>query len=158
MNKKKCVNYENNHSIWSFQCKIRVVEKSKISNIWRTKSILHSINFEITQQIILDRFDVDVQQTLNREKIISSTTFFCFSIKKVLTKKKKKTALKNIMYLKTRNYFVNEIISKRILSQDSKRSMSSLSRQLSINVMQMISNSINNAFDVLKNRSNIRAF
>jgi hypothetical protein len=49
IDKKKCVNCENNHSIWSFQCKVKVIEKDKISNIWRTKSILHSINFKNIQ-------------------------------------------------------------------------------------------------------------
>ncbi len=84
IDKKKCVNYENNHSIWSFKYKIKIIEKNKISNIWRTKSILHSIDFKNIQQTTFNEFDVDAQQTFNDEKITSSTSFFCFSIKKIL--------------------------------------------------------------------------
>jgi hypothetical protein len=156
IDKKKCVNCENNHSIWSFQCKIRIIEKDKISNIWRTKSILHSINFKDIQQTTFNEFDVDAQQTFNDETITSSTSFFCSSIKEILIQKEM-TILKNIMHLKTKNYSMNEIIDKRTLSQNLERSMSSSSRQRSVSVMQMFSSQTSNAFDVLKNRSNTRA-
>jgi hypothetical protein len=62
------------------------------------------------------------------------------------------------MYLKTKNYSMNEIIDKQMLSQNLKRNMSSSSRQLNVSVMQIISNQTNNAFDVLKNRLNTRSF
>ncbi len=127
VDKKKCVNCENNHSIWSFQCKVKVAEKDKISDIWRTKSILHSIKFRNIQQTTLSELDVEAQQTSNREKITSSTSSFCFSIKKVLTQKKT-TTLKSIMHLKTKNYSMNEINDKRTLLQSLERSMSSSSR------------------------------
>ncbi len=58
------------------------------------------------------------------------------------------------MHLKTDNYAVNEVTKKRTLSKSSKRSMSSLSRQRSVSIVQNVSNQINNAFDVLRNRSN----
>jgi uncharacterized protein YcbK (DUF882 family) len=32
-NKRKCVNCDDNHSVWSFQCKIRMTEKNKIATI-----------------------------------------------------------------------------------------------------------------------------
>ncbi len=153
IDKRKCVNCEDNHSIWSFQYKIKVIEKDKISNIWRTKSILHSIDFKDIQQTTFKKLDVSAQQTFNRRKITSSTSFFCFSIEEVLTQKKT-TILKSIMHLKTRNYSMNEIIDKRTLSQSLERSMSSSSRQRSISVVQMFSSQMNNAFDVLKNRLN----
>jgi hypothetical protein len=85
MNKKKCVNCESSHSIWSFQWKIKIIEKDKISNIWRTKSILHSLNFQNIQQTIFNELDVDAQQTSNDEEITSSTSLFCFLIKQILT-------------------------------------------------------------------------
>jgi hypothetical protein len=88
VDKKKYVNCENNHSIWSFQCKVEVIEKDKISNIWRTKSILHSIDFKNIQQTTLNKLDVNAQQTFNREEITSSTSSFCFSIKEILIQKK----------------------------------------------------------------------
>ncbi len=157
INKKKCANCENNHSIWSFQCKIRIIEKNKISNIWRTKSILHSIDFKDIQQTTFKELDVSVQQTFNRKKITSSTSSFCFSIKEILIQKKT-TILKNIMHLKTKNYSMNEIIDKQTLSQNLERSMSSSSRQRSVSVVQMFSSQTSNAFDVLKNRLNTRAF
>ncbi len=138
IDKKKCVNCENNHSIWSFQCKIKIIEKDKISNVWRTKSILHSINFKNIQQTTFKEFDVDAQQMFNREKITSSTSSFCFLIKKDLDFKKI-TILKSIMHLKTKNYSMNEIINKRTLSQNLERNKSSFSRQRSVSVVQMFS-------------------
>jgi hypothetical protein len=155
VDKRKCVNCENNHSIWSFQCKVRIAEKDKISNIWRTKSILHSIDFKNIQQTIFNEFDVDAQQTFSDEKITSSTSSFCSSIKEILTQKKT-TILKSMLHLKTKNYSMNEIIDKRTLSQNLERSMSSSSCQQSVSVMQMFSSQTNNAFDVLRNRLNTR--
>jgi hypothetical protein len=157
IDKRKCANCEDNHSIWSFQCKIKIIEKDKISNIWRTKSILHSINFKDIQQTTFKELDVDAQQTFNSRKITSSTSSFCFSIKEILIQEKT-TILKSIMHLKTKNYSVNEIIDKRTLSQNFDRSMSSSSRQRSVSVVLMISSQTSNAFDVLKNRSSTRAF
>ncbi len=138
IDKRKCANCEDNHSIWSFQCKIRVIEKDRISNIWRTKSILHSIDFKDIQQTTFKELDVSAQQTFSREKITSSTSSFCFSIAEVLIQRKT-TILKSIMHLKTKNYSVNEIIDKRTLSQSLERSMSSSSRQRSVSVVQMFS-------------------
>ncbi len=62
--------------------------------------------------------------------------------------------LKNIMHLKIDKYAMNEMTKKRTLLQKSWKNMSSSSCQRSINVMQIINNQINNAFNVLKNRSN----
>jgi hypothetical protein len=60
------------------------------------------------------------------------------------------------MHLKINNYVIDEIIEKRTLSKDSKRNMSSFSRQRSVSVMQVVNNQISNAFEMLKNRSNSR--
>ncbi len=117
IHKRKCVNCENNYSIWSFQCKIKVAEKDRISNIWRKKSILHLIDFKNIQQTTFKKFDVDVQQTFVWKKITSSTFFFCFSIEEILIQKET-TTLKSIMHLKTRNYSMNEIIDKQTLCQN----------------------------------------
>jgi hypothetical protein len=116
----------------------------------------NSINFKNIQQTTLNEPDVDAQQTFNDEEITSSTSFFCFSIKKILTQEKT-TILKSIMHLKTNNYSMNEIIDKQTLSQNSERNMSSSSRQRSVSVVQMISRQTSNAFDVLRNRSSIWA-
>jgi hypothetical protein len=32
-NRRKCVNCDDNHSVWSFQCKIRMTEKNRIATI-----------------------------------------------------------------------------------------------------------------------------
>ncbi len=138
IDKRKCSNCENNHSIWSFQCKIKIIEKNRISNIWRTKFILHSIDFKDIQQTTFKEFDVNAQQTFSRKKITSSTSSFCFSIEEILIQKKT-TILKSIMHLKTKNYSMNEITDKRTLSQNLERSMSSSSRQRSVSVVQMFS-------------------
>ncbi len=82
--KENVLKSENNHSIWLFQCKFKIIEKDIISNIWRTKSILHSINLKNIQQTTFNELDVDIQQAFNDEKITSSTSSFCFSIKEIL--------------------------------------------------------------------------
>jgi hypothetical protein len=155
VNKRKCVNCEDNHSIWSFQCKIWVTEKNRISDIWRTKSILHSIEFKNVQHATFRRPDIDAQSTFAHEKITSSTSSSCSSIEVILTQDEK-TAFESIMHLEIENYFVNEITNKRTLSQDLERSMSSSSRQRSVSVMQITSSQTSNAFDVLRNRSSTR--
>jgi hypothetical protein len=156
IDKRKCANCENNHSVWFFQCKIRMIEKNKISDIWRTKSILYSTNLKNTSRTIFSKLDVVVQQTLIRSEITSSTSSFCFFIKKILIQEEIEI-LKSIMHLKIENYTINEITKKRTLSQNSERSMSSSFRQRSVSVVQMISSQTNNAFDVLRDHSSTRA-
>jgi hypothetical protein len=146
-NKRKCVNCDNNHSVWSFQYKIRMTEKNKIATIWKTKSILHSV---ITMRSTLTQRDVDVNTTSNQRIDTSQTSSCSFSI----LSQKIANALKNIMHLKTNNYAINEITKKRTLSKNSRKSMSSSSRQQNVSIVQIANNQINNAFDVLKNRSN----
>jgi hypothetical protein len=148
-NKKKCVNCDDNHSIWSFQCRIKMTKKNKIATIWKTKSILHSI---ITMKSTFIRCEIDVKATLS-QRVDTSQTFFCsFSI----LSQKIANVLKSIMHLKINNYVIDEVTEKRTLSKDSKRSMSSLSRQRSVSVVQVINSQTNNVFDVLRNRSNSR--
>jgi hypothetical protein len=148
-NKRKCVNCDDNHSVLSFQCKIKMTEKNRIATIWKTKSILHSI---ITIRSTFIQRDVDVNTTSN-QKVDTSQTFSCsFSI----LSQRIANALKSIMHLKTNNYAVNEVTEKRTLSKNSKKSMSSSSRQRNVSIVQIVNNQINNAFDVLKNRSNSR--
>jgi hypothetical protein len=115
-----------------------------------------SINFKNIQQTTLNALDVNAQQTFNDEDVTSTTSFFYFSIEKILTQKKT-TTLKNIMHFKTKNYSMNEIIDKRTLSQSSKNSMSLFSRQWSVSEMQIFSSQTSNAFNVLRNRSSTRA-
>jgi hypothetical protein len=149
MNRRKCANCEENHSVWSFQCKIRMTEKNRIATIWKTKSILHSV---ITIRSTLTQRDVDANMTSSQRVDTSQTSSCFFSI----LSQKIANVLKNIMHLKTNNYAVNEITEKRTLSKDSKRSMSSSSRQRSVSIVQIANSQINNAFDVLRNRSNSR--
>jgi hypothetical protein len=73
-NKRKCVNCDDNHSVWSFQCKIKMTEKNRIATIWKTKSILHSV---ITIRSTLTQRDVDVNTTSN-QRIDTSQTSSCF--------------------------------------------------------------------------------
>jgi hypothetical protein len=84
-----------------------------------------------------------------RTNILQS--FFCFST--ILFHEDKKN-LKNIMYLKTNNYAMNEIIKIKTLSQKTKRSLSSSSRQHSVSVVQIANSQINNVFNMLKDWSN----
>jgi hypothetical protein len=96
--------------------------------------------------------EIDVNAT-SSQRIDTSQTSSCSS--SILCQKIANT-LKNIMHLKTNNYAVDEITEKRTLSKNSKRNMSSFLRQRSVDVVQVISSQINNAFDVLRNRSNSR--
>jgi hypothetical protein len=100
----------------------------------------------------LTQRDVDVNTT-SSQKVDTSQTFSCFFS---ILSQRIANALKSIMHLKTNNYAVNEITEKRTLSKNSRRSMSSSSRQRSVSIVQIASSQINNAFDVLKNRSNSR--
>jgi hypothetical protein len=98
------------------------------------------------------RCEIDATTT-SSQKIDTSQTFSCsFSI----LSQKITNALKSIMYLKTNNYAIDEDTEKRTFSKDSKRNMSSFSRQRSVSVVQVISSQTNNAFDVLRDRSNSR--
>jgi hypothetical protein len=96
--------------------------------------------------------EIDVNATSNQRIDTSQTSFCSFSI----LSQKIANALKNIMHLKINNYAIDEITEKRTFSKDSKKSMSSFLRQRSVNVVQVINSQINNAFDVLRNRSNLR--
>jgi hypothetical protein len=134
-NKKRCDNCDDNHSIWSFQCKIKMTKKNRIATIWKTKSILHLI---ITIRSTFTQREIDVNATSN-QRIDTSQTFFCsFSI---LTQRIT-NALKSIMHLKTNNYAIDEITEKRTLSKDSRRSMSSLLRQRSVNIVQIVNSQL----------------
>jgi hypothetical protein len=124
-----------------------MTEKNRIATIWKTKSILHSI---ITMRSTLIQRDVDVNTT-SSQKIDTSQTFSCFFS---ILSQKIANALKSIMHLKINNYAVNKVTEKPPFSKNSKRNMSSSSRQRSVNIVQIANNQINNAFDVLKNRSN----
>jgi hypothetical protein len=100
----------------------------------------------------LTQRDVDANTTSNQRVDTSQTSSCSFSI----LSQKVANASKSIMHLKTNNYAINEITKKRTLSKSSKRSMSSLSHQRSVSIVQIASSQINNAFDVLRNRSNSR--
>jgi pimeloyl-CoA synthetase len=100
----------------------------------------------------LTQRDVDVNTTSN-QKIDTSQTFLCFFS---ILFQKIANVLKSIMHLKINNYAINEITEKRTFSKNSKKSISSSSRQRNVNIVQIVSNQINNAFDVLRNRSNSR--
>jgi hypothetical protein len=44
--KWKYVNCDENHFVWSFQCKIKIEKKNKLNDMWFFKSILHSKKHE----------------------------------------------------------------------------------------------------------------
>ncbi len=39
---KKCVNCDEKHSTWSFQCDVKTLKKNKLNEIWNIKSIMHT--------------------------------------------------------------------------------------------------------------------
>ncbi len=151
--KRKCVNCERNHFVWSFQCKIKVDEKNKLNDLWFFKSILHAkkakennIMLALKENRIINRATAN-----SREQIATFAAIEFF-----FSKKKFSSFLSTeIMCLETNNYTIQESLSKRSFSQKSNVAIFSLTtRRRSVNVLQMISNQeINNALMILRYRS-----
>ncbi len=151
--RRKYVNCDENHSVWSFQCKIRVEKKNRLNDMWFFKSILHSekarknnIAFALKKHHCVDektkKSCVQIAQIVVIESFFSKKNFSSFLNTK-------------IMYLKIDNYIVQKSLNKRSSSQKSKTIIfSSTARRRSVSVLQMInSQNVNNALTILRYRS-----
>jgi hypothetical protein len=151
--RRKCVNCERNHFVWSFQCKIRVDEKNKLNDMWSFKSILHAKKTREKNIAFVSRENQIVNRTTtnSREQI---ATFA--EIRSFFSKKKFSSFLNTeIMCLETSNYTMQKSLSKRSFSQRSNVAIFSLTaRRRSVSVLQVISSQkVNNALTILRYRS-----
>jgi hypothetical protein len=151
--KRKCVNCERNHFVWSFQCKIKVDEKNRLNDMWSFKSILHAKEARENNIMLASRENRIVSRatTSSREQVATFAAIeFFFS-------KRKFSSFLNteIMCLETNNYTIQKSLSKRSFSQKSNVAIFSFTaRRRSVSVLQMISSQeINNALTILRYRS-----
>ncbi len=136
--RRKYVNCEENHFVWSFQCKIKVDEKNKLNDMWFFKSILHAKEAKENNIMLASKENRIVSRatTNSREQV---ATFA--AIESFFSKKKFFSFLSTkIMCLETSNYTIQKSLSKRSFSQKSNVTIFSLTtRRRSVSVLQMIS-------------------
>ncbi len=116
--KRKNVNCDENHFVWSFQCKIRVEKKNKLNDIWFFKSILHSeearknnVAFASKEHHCADK--KTKKSCAQIAQIAAIESFF--------SKKKFSSSLNTkIMCLKIDNCSIQKSLNKRSSSQNSK--------------------------------------
>ncbi len=151
--KRKCVNCERNHFVWSFQCKIRIDEKNKLNDMWSFKSILYAKKTREKNIMIASRKN----QIISRTTTSSRKQIATFAAIRSFFLKKKFLSFLNtkIMCLETSNYTIQESLSKRSFSQKLNVAIFSLTtRRRSVSALQMISSQeVNNALTILKYKS-----
>jgi hypothetical protein len=113
--KRKCVNCEKNHFVWSFQCKIRIDEKNKLNDMWFFKSISHAKKTK--EKNIM--FASKKNQIVNRTTTSSKKQIATFAEIRFFFSKNKFSSFLNtkIMCFETNNYIIQESLSKRSFSQ-----------------------------------------
>ncbi len=148
--RRKCVNCDENHSIWSFQCKIKIEEKNKLNDMWFFKSILHSkearkINIASASK---EHHCADEKTKRSCVQTAQNAAIESFSLKKEFSS----FLNTKIMCLKIDNYTVQKSLNKQSSSQKSKTAIfSSTTRRRSVSVLQMISSqNVNNALTALR--------
>ncbi len=151
--RRKCVNCEKNHFVWSFQCKIRVDEKNRLNDMWSFKSILHAKKTREKNIAFVSREN----QIASRTTTSSRKQVAAFAeIRFFFSKKKFSSFLSTeIMCLETSNYTMQKSLNKRSFSQRSNVAIFSLTaRRRSVSVLQVISSQeVNNALTILRYRS-----
>jgi hypothetical protein len=130
---RSCVNCENKHSTWSFQCDVRATKKRRLNIIWKNKSILH----------VETSRNTDVKQNA-KERIDESSTIISFTeISQIIeqmtfTNKQKKSTLISLNLNEITNRFLtlSSIIDKRSCNQNLVDRSSKSSRRF-VNVIQI---------------------
>jgi hypothetical protein len=151
--KRKCVNCDENYSVWSFLCKIKIEKKNKWNDMLYFKSILHSEKARKNNVAFASKEHHCVDEKTKRScvqivQIAAIESFF--------SKKEFSSSLNTeIMCLKIDNYTIQKSLNKRSSSQKSKITFfSSTTRRRSVNVLQMINNQdVNNALTILRYKS-----
>jgi hypothetical protein len=151
--RRKCVNCDENHFVWSFQCKIKIEKKNKLNDMWFFKSILHSEEARKNNVTSASEEHRCVDDTNARS---CAQIILIVTIESFFSKKEFSSFLNTkIMCLKIDNYTIQKSLNKRSSSQRSKTTTFSLTtRRRNVNVLQIISNQkINNALTILRYRS-----
>jgi hypothetical protein len=151
--RRKCVNCDENHSVWSFQCKIKIEKKNKLNEMWFFKSILHSKEARKNNVAFASKEHYCADKKTKRNCV---QTALIAAIESFSSRKEFSSFLDTkIMYLKIDNYTIQKSLSKRSSLQKSKIIIfSSTTRRRSVNVLQMInSQNVNNALTILRYRS-----
>jgi hypothetical protein len=130
---RSCVNCENKHSTWSFQCDVKAMKKRRLNIIWRNKSILH---------VEMSR-DTNVKQNA-KERINEFSTIISFTeISQIIermtfTNEQEKSTLMNLNLNEITNRFftLSSIIDKRSCNQNLVEKSSRFNRRF-VNVIQV---------------------
>jgi hypothetical protein len=151
--KRKCVNCDENHSIWSFQYKIKIEKKNKLNDMWFFKSILYlekarKINIASASK---EHHYADEKTKRDCVQAAQSAAIESFSLKKEFSS----FLNTEIMCLKIDNYIIQKSLNKRSSSQKSETAIfSSTTRRCSVSVLQMISSqNVNNALTAFRYKS-----
>jgi hypothetical protein len=144
---RSCVNCENKHSIWSFQCDVKTTKKRKLNNIWKNKSILH----------VETSRDTNVKSNAKKRTnefttIISFTKISQIVERMTFTNEQEKSTLMslNLNEITNRFFILSSIIDKRNCNQDLVDKSFRFSRRF-VNVIQVnLSQKENNAFVLLR--------
>jgi hypothetical protein len=109
--RRKCVNCDENHSVWSFQCKIKIEKKNKLNDIWFFKSILHSEKARKNNIAFASKKHhcIDEKTKRNCVQIAQIAAIESFSSKKEFSS----FLNTEIMCLKIDNYTVQKSLNKR---------------------------------------------
>jgi hypothetical protein len=128
-----CVNCENKHSTWSFQCDVKTTKKRRLNIIWRNKSILH----------VETSRDTNVKQNAKKRTdksstIISFTEIFQIIERMMFTNEQKKLTLINLNFNEIMNRFftLSSIVDKRNCNQNSVDKSSKSSKRF-VSVIQV---------------------
>jgi hypothetical protein len=112
---RTCVNCENKHSTWSFQCDVKTTKKWKLNIIWKNKSILH----------VETSRDTDVksnakERTNEFSTIISFTEISQIIERTTFTNERKKSTLMSLNFNEITNRFfiLSSIIDKKNCNQN----------------------------------------
>jgi hypothetical protein len=130
---RTCVNCENKHSTWSFQCDVKTTKKRKLNIIWKNKSILH----------VETSHDTDVKQNAKKRINESSTIISFTEISQIIermtfTDEQKKSTLMSLNLNEITNRFLilSSITDKKNCNQNSVDKSSKFSRRF-VNVIQV---------------------
>ncbi len=130
---RSCVNCENKHSTWSFQCDVKTTKKRKLNIIWKNKSILHietSRNTSVKQ---------NAKERINEFSTIISFTEISQIIERMtFTNEQKKSTLMslNLNEITNRFFTLSSIIDKRSCNQNFVDRSSRFNKRF-VNVIQI---------------------
>ncbi len=145
---KKCVNCDEKHSTWSFQCDVKTQEKKKLNDIWNSKSIMHTKTSRVVDDLITNHRSI-----VDKAHFMSSLETSQLQTNNAT---QQSTQYEFILMSLNLNEFINRfstlsiIIDKRNHSQDSIDVSSTIFRRLFSVVQVNNSQSSVNALTILR--------